>query len=813
MRIAALWAVTRSELRYRWRSWLALAMLAAVVCGVVMGAAAAGRRTASAFPRYDATYGYDVFVYGFGPVPKLASLPEVTSSTQFGAPANGPAACACPHPFSQTNFGLTEPPSPLPPDVFKLLGGRLPSRPDEVLASFNFARDEGIHIGSVVRVPFYSPSQVPGIIANTAGPPAGPTVAFRVVGIEASEGDFPSVGNVSYSLVSSPAFDRIYNPQIALFYGYTVRLRHGGADVPRFDQEVIAPAIGGAGTTDTAQVKVSTQAAIHPQAVGWWVLAVLAGIAALVVVGQALSRQSNVEADEYATLAALGMGPKDLFALSLGRALLVGVTGALGAVLLAFVLSPIAPVGEARVAEPATGFQFDAVVLGLGALAVVVVVLLLSLWPAYRTSRLIRVARGRAERPSQVVARLAAAGAPPSTVIGVRRALDPGRGRESVPVGSALGGAVLAVAALCATAVFGGSLTHLVASPPLYGQVFQVWFNGFNSPDSYSSVDAALHHDRAVHAVTLGLSSPVLINGVPTHSIAGRSLQGPLLIASASGRLPRGRGEVALGSTTLRAAHAHVGGTVRMTFPLQAGGSRTVTATVVGTAPFPPDFGVVGLGTGAYMTYDGFVSAQCPRGPASPATDALPSSPFAVCVATVTNSPVLLVGTSTGGAGRAAVARYAQQYPGLAYLPVKPDNLVNFGQAVNFPLILGFVLVLFGLATLLHVLVVSVARRRRELGLLKAIGLLRHQVVAAVCWQATTIALVGLVVGLPLGVIVGRAIWHAFGVNIGVVPVTVVETSTLVLLAVGVLVVANALAIGPALVSARQKPNSLLRTE
>ena len=803
MRLRLLEVVVRAELRSRWRSWLVLALLVAVVGGVVLGATAAGRRTATAFPRFDAQYGYDVFVYGFAPLPKLAKLPAVESLRPMVGPDNGTPRCSCRHPVSQVSFGVFEiPPSGATGHLFKLQQGRLPSptSPTEVLASFSFARDEGIHVGSVVRVPFFAPSQAAAFVANTVGPPLGPTVAFKVVGIEAGEADFPSVGTSSYLMFASTGFAAAYNRQVALSYGYEVKLRHGAAQVPAFDEQVLA--IGAGGVSDEAQTKVSIQAAIHPQAVGWWVLALLSGVAGLAVVGQALSRQSNVEADEHRTMAALGMAPGELVALGLSRAFLIGLAGALGAVLVALGLSPIAPLGEARVAEPSTGLHFDGLVLGLGALAIVTVVLVLALWPAYRSSRSTRSRVWGEDHPSQVVARLSAAGAPPTTVIGVRRALERGRGRESVPVGSALGGAILAVAALCATAVFGASLTHLVASPRLYGQDFQVWFNGFQTIGQAAPVASQLREDKSIGAVTLGLQSPVEVNGVPTHAIAGKPLQGAVLISSASGRLPVRPGEVALGNKTLHQVHATVGSTVAMTFLRESGGSRIVRARVVGTASFPPDFGVVGLGVGAYMTFDGLVDAQCPQGPS-----------FATCRATVTQSPVLLVGTESGPRGSAAVTRYQTQFPGLAYLPAKPDNLVNFGQAVNFPLILGFVLVVFGLATLLHVLVVSVARRRRELGLLKAIGLVRRQVVAAVRWQATTVALVGLVVGLPVGVVAGREVWQAFAVNLGVVPVTVIQVSTLAVLSIGVLLVANALAIGPAFVSARAKPNSLLRTE
>ena len=798
----ALALVIRSELRYRWRSWLALSLLVSVVGGVTLGATAAGRRTASAFPRYDAQYGFDAFVYSFGSDPKVATLPEVRWSELAHAPATGTPVCGCRHPVPSQEFGVTIFPPRVRHPLFKLVSGRMPdpNAPSQALASFNFARDEGIHAGSLVRVPFFSPDQFQSVVNNVAGNPAGPTVVFRVVGIEAAVSDFPSVGNPSYSLVPSPGFIAAYGRRIADFDGYLVRLRHGSKDIARFDQDALAS--GAAGTTDVAQTKTSTEAAIHPQAEGWWVLALLAGLAGLAIVGQALSRQSSVEAEEYRTLAAVGMSSGDLMTLGLGRALVIGGAGALGSVLLAYLLSPIAPVGEARVAEPSAGLAFDPFVLGLGAIAVVAAVVLLALWPTYRASRLMRGAAGGIERPSPVVASLAATGAPPSTVIGVRRALDRGRGRESVPVGSALGGAVLAVAALCGTAVFGASLTHLVSTPKLYGQDFQLWFNGAQNLQDAAPVENQLRSDPAVDAVTLGLQTPVVIDGISTHSIAGTSVKGPLLISPASGRIPGRPGEVALGSKTMHQVHAHIGSMVRMTFPLESGGSRTVSARVVGTASFAPDFGVVGLGTGAYMSFDGLVDAQCGPAPGP-----------AGCRDAATHNPVLLTGTVPGARGRAAVQRYAQQYAGFSYLPVKPDNLVNFGQAVNFPLILGAVLMMFGLATLFHVLVVSVARRRRELGLLKAVGLVRHQIVSAVCWQATTVAVVGLAVGMPLGIIAGRAVWNAFAVNIGVVPDSVIEVPALVALSAGVLVIANLLAIGPALVSARIPSSSLLKTE
>ena len=117
------------------------------------------------------------------------------------------------------------------------------------------------------------------------------------------------------------------------------------------------------------------------------------------------------------------------------------------------------------------------------------------------------------------------------------------------------------------------------------------------------------------------------------------------------------------------------------------------------------------------------------------------------------------------------LARYIRQHRTLAYRPGKPATLVNFGESVNFPLLFGVALSLFGAATMAHLLLVSVARRRREAGLLKVLGFLRRQVAAVVCWQATTVALAGIAIGTPIGIAAGKVLWRVFATNFGVVPV------------------------------------------
>jgi hypothetical protein len=103
-----------------------------------------------------------------------------------------------------------------------------------------------------------------------------------------------------------------------------------------------------------------------------------------------------------------------------------------------------------------------------------------------------------------VLAATAAAGAPPGAVIGIRHALERGRGTRTIPVGTALAGSAAAVAAVCATAVFGTSLAHLTATPELYGAPFQVRFNA-SGPGGIGegSLLTELERDRAIDRITL----------------------------------------------------------------------------------------------------------------------------------------------------------------------------------------------------------------------------------------------------------------------------------------------------------------------
>ena len=115
--------VFRAQLRRQWRSWLGLCLLIAVISGVVLATATAGRRTDSAFPRFLARHGYGTIVYSAGPLQRLGRLPEVAQVTPVLLPFYGHLRCSCRHPIDESGFTLREVPPGDLRRVVKLVSG------------------------------------------------------------------------------------------------------------------------------------------------------------------------------------------------------------------------------------------------------------------------------------------------------------------------------------------------------------------------------------------------------------------------------------------------------------------------------------------------------------------------------------------------------------------------------------------------------------------------------------------------------------------------------------------------------------------
>jgi ABC-type lipoprotein release transport system permease subunit len=122
-------------------------------------------------------------------------------------------------------------------------------------------------------------------------------------------------------------------------------------------------------------------------------------------------------------------------------------------------------------------------------------------------------------------------------------------------------------------------------------------------------------------------------------------------------------------------------------------------------------------------------------------------------------------------------------------VPVSPPSSVDNLQEVGAtPWLLAAFLVLIGAAGLAHSLIVGVRLRRRDLAVVRAIGLRPGQARRVVTWQAFVMAAAGAVVGLLVGLLVGRLVWERIATGIGAVVRVDVPLAALVLgpaLAVG----------------------------
>jgi hypothetical protein len=786
--VGAAWVFLRAELRGRWRAWLSVALLAGAFAGVVTAATAGARRTDSAYPRLLAwSKAPDMLVVSgysaaFAPLPRaaLARLPQVTDVAYVRS-----IGLRAPH-----DITLLAPEDNRVPGRFwkrKIIAGRLvdPGRADEVNVSFLLAQARHLKPGDTLPV----------VLETARGQPA--RFVFRVVGIEAAASEFPpQIDTAGDDAWTTPAFWRTQRANLQTFPCAALRLRHGAADVAAVDRALARLAPGeNAGSVPLAAQAANTERSIHLQAVALWLLAGFLGAIGVLILGQLLVRLSFVEASDCAALRALGMSRHQLMAVGVGRAAAIGaVAGGLTAAL-AFAISLLLPVGLAGVAEPHPGLDADGLVLALGGLTTALVTIAgasPSAWQVANTGRApeaVPVFRGP-RRP--VVSRIGGLRSAPR-VMGVRLALQPGAGPTALPVRSTIGGAVTGVAALSAAMVFSASLSHLLATPRLYGVAWDALVTSTTGAE-LDPVAGIVARDPSVAAWSAGYSDAELqVNGAAVGAIAMGQGHGPSLLAvPVQGRLPQARDEIALGPQTLASTHARVGATAQVSLP----GQRPVRFRIVGTAIFPSLSDAMGLGRGAALTLG--AARYLPGMPAAP-------------------PDTLLVRFRPGADSRAAMStltsRVARAGPFIVHGPATPTDLVSFGGVRNLPMLLGLALSGLALATIAHLLITSVRRRRRDFAILRILGFTRSQIRRTAAWQAGALAGAALAFGIPAGLVCGRVAWQVFARHLGILPVLEIPLWQFAVVIPAALALAVAIAAVPGESAARAQAARVLRSE
>jgi hypothetical protein len=495
-------------------------------------------------------------------------------------------------------------------------------------------------------------------------------------------------------------------------------------------------------------------------------------------------------------LRALGMSRGQLMTGCLGRAAAIGAAGGVIGAVLGVALSPLLPVGLAGVAEPHPGIDADSPVLAAGLAAAVVVTAGCAAWPGWRAAAgrpLARLAEPSQRRRRTVISRLAAAG-PVPLAMGTRLALHRGAGRTAVPVRSAVASAAVGVAALSAAIVFAASLSHLLASPALYGVTWDA-IVGNKDPTGIGPVVAAVRHDRQVAAWTTGWAGIPLRAGHTGFEAIVLEMPGGMsfVLPPVTGRQPTTSRKIALGTRTLRQLHAPVGATIQVS--LLESPARPMT--IVGTTVFPTLSDALGLGTGAALTPGALHYLL-------PAKTMIPP-PGAVFVR-------FRPGAGPQAGRQALTARLAVRGSFTVDGPAAPTDLVNFGQVQDLPQVLGIGLAAVALLTIAHLLMTSV-RRRRDFAILRALGFTSWQVRGTLCWQALTLAGIALVIGVPAGIACGRLCWQVFAHQLGITPVVAVPLAVLAVMAAGWLAAAAVLAVLPGEAATHNRAARVLHSE
>ncbi|MCD6725936.1 MAG: FtsX-like permease family protein [Solirubrobacteraceae bacterium] len=141
------------------------------------------------------------------------------------------------------------------------------------------------------------------------------------------------------------------------------------------------------------------------------------------------------------------------------------------------------------------------------------------------------------------------------------------------------------------------------------------------------------------------------------------------------------------------------------------------------------------------------------------------------------------------------------------------DVTSSLGFLTTFLLVFGFVAIFVGAFIIFNSFSITVAQRTRELGLLRALGATRRQVLFDVLGEGLLIGLVGSLAGLGLGLALApglRALFKGVGVDLPSTGLVVGSRTIVVALLVGILVAVFS-AVVPALRATRVAPMAALQ--
>lgn len=780
---------SRADVRRRWRSLVVLGLLIGVTAGFAMAAFAGARRTATAFPRLRArTNAADAIVFATqisfngADWTKLERRPEVAKVAPWvlavGDVEHDPSGVIM---GSYDGRWIGDIDRPI------VVKGRMydPHAGEEAVVEEAVAREEHVHVGDTIH--FHAASKAQLKTYNFDNGPQGADLRIKIVGIVRTVDPYLFAGLV----MMSPGVIEHHRNDIGFGTNAMVQLRHGRRDIAALQRDVNEVIGQGTPVLDLHEVqrRVDTTLDVEKNALLLVGLAVV--IAGGLLVGQALSRSAATIEQDAPVLRATGMRRRDMIngvlrahAVSVATAVVVALTTA-------SVASRWFPVGLGGHIDPDRGMHMDWTVLGLGLVTTVVLVFAAAAWVAARAARV------RSTAP--VHRRGTVAGgiqrhAPVSLGVGTAMVMERGRARINIPVRQAMIGAIAGVVGVAATITISAGLHSALNHPERAG----ITFDAFTQPAGDGTITPAfvdaVAHGPNVTALAVGTRRLVEVNGigVPTWSMAKPTNVhiGGIDLTLLDGRAPRADDEVALGPATARDLHVRISDRVRV-----ASGNEV---KIVGHALFPQDVHSE-FDEGMWMTARGADTAAAPGSEANNPPDRAVAVQFRRGLNK--QRAIAALASALGDKAQGAMA------------PDQPDEYRNLRNVRSLPVVLAIFLGLLAVAALTHVLMTIARTRAGDFAVLRTLGMTRRATRSVLHVQGTAIAAVGLVVGLPLGVFLGRVIWRQITERVPLQTVTPYAWLALAALVAGTVVAANTVALWPARRAARLRPAQLLRTE
>jgi ABC-type lipoprotein release transport system permease subunit len=777
--VGAAWYRLRCGLRSRWRASAGLAVVLAVLVGVVLTLAAGAVRTLTAPDRYVSSQGArpDASVEQASGPPRtaeLASLPAVDEAhgmtfvfgglvPEDGRPDEGDRLDALVFAGSHLATGA------------RLVEGREPDpeTPGEFVATRSFVESAQAAVGQKydLWVIPQGPAAALGFDAeDQAVRLLGATLVGLVDGPSELQDGYP-IAVFPETLLDAGDVGIAATPiAVTLVPGATLRdLRTQIDGLRNPDQFGIDP-----GDLVPSEVRD----AVSAQGQGLAIQALIACVASIVVLGQLLGRQVRRAEAERLVLSAMGMTRSQVAADPLLDAAAPTFAGASAGVGLAYLASGLFPRGFVLHIEPDPGRRFETLVLVPAALVVAVLVLAWVL-VAVAVMDNARSGIGRPTGVDTVARRLPVRAATALRFAFTRQAREPTRPMAAVV------GAALVVAILAGALTFGASLGDMVERPARWGADFDLVLGqgGGALPDD---VRTRIESDPDVAALTL---FGTIITTVETD---GFDVTGMLPVVGSTaphvfeGRLAEGADEIVIGRVVARRLGVGVGDDLEVVGPA---GPRTLRIT--GLAVLPGVEGGDGVGEGGLVTFDGVRRLDPSAAPTAAAIRLRP------------------------GAAPDAAAERLSANTGMAVGPGfnPPSVIVNVARARAIPYLVATVAGVLVLLNLAHHLILSTRRRRRDLAVLRTLGADRRWISGVVHWQASLFTIVVVALGAPIGIAAGRVVYRTFLDRIGAVDTVTLPFGFYALTLAGLVALANVVAAHAARRARRQPPAASLADE